>query len=36
VKEISKRHQGRIWLETVAGKGTKFCISISKDLEPNG
>ena len=34
VKEISKRHQGRIWLDTVVGKGSKFCISISKDLEP--
>ena len=36
VKEISKRHQGRIWLETAVEKGTKFCLSISKDLEPNG
>jgi len=36
VKEISKRHQGRIWLDTAVGKGSKFCISISKDLEPNG
>jgi len=36
VKEISKRHQGRIWLDTAIGKGTKFCISISKDLEPTG
>lgn len=36
VKEISKRHQGRIWLDTAAEKGTKFCISISKDLKPNG
>ena len=36
VKEISKRHQGRIWLDTARGKGTKFCISISKGLEPTG
>ena len=36
VKEISKRHQGRIWLETAVEKGTKFYLSISKDLEPNG
>ncbi|MBW2709767.1 MAG: GAF domain-containing protein [Deltaproteobacteria bacterium] len=35
-KEISKRHQGHIWLDVAAGKGTKFCISISKRLEPNG
>ncbi|MCD6294910.1 MAG: sensor histidine kinase, partial [Deltaproteobacteria bacterium] len=35
VKEILKRHQGRIQLDTTAEKGTKFCVSISKDLEPN-
>ncbi len=34
VKEVSKRHQGHIWVDTTVGKGTKFCISISKDLEP--
>lgn len=36
VKEISKRHQGRIWLDTAMGKGTRFYISISKGLEPIG
>jgi len=35
VKEILKRHQGRIQLDTTAEKGTKFFVSISKDLEPN-
>ena len=34
LKEISKRHQGRIRLDTTVKKGTKFCISISKDLAP--
>ena len=36
VKEISKRHQGRVRLDTAIGKGTSFYISISKGLEPSG
>jgi len=32
LKEILKRHQGRIRLDTAIGKGTRFYISISKDL----
>ncbi|MCJ7683998.1 MAG: ATP-binding protein [Desulfobacteraceae bacterium] len=36
VKEISKRHHGRIRLDTAVEKGTKFCISIYKDLEQAG
>jgi K+-sensing histidine kinase KdpD len=33
VKEIVKRHQGRVWVDTDTQKGTTFHISISKALE---
>jgi K+-sensing histidine kinase KdpD len=36
VKEIVKRHQGQVWVDTDTQKGTTFNISISKALEMEG
>ncbi len=33
VKEIAERHQGTVWLDQKGGKGTTFCVSISKKLK---
>ncbi len=33
VKEIIKRHQGQVWVDTDTQKGTTFYISISKTLK---
>ncbi len=35
VKEIAERHCGKVWAESVPGKGTTFYVSLSKDL-PEG
>jgi signal transduction histidine kinase len=36
VKEIVKRHQGQVWVDTDSQKGTTFNISISKALKMAG
>ena len=36
VKEIVKRHQGQVWVDTDTQKGTTFYISISKALKMAG
>lgn len=33
VKEIAERHQGRVWMNSGAEKGTTFFISVSKELK---
>ncbi len=33
VKELTKRHQGDIWVEPTPEKGARFCIAISSELE---
>jgi len=35
VKEIVERHGGRIWIDDGRARGTTFCVSISKDLQPD-
>jgi len=34
VKEMVKRHGGRIWVDTAYRKGARFNLSISEDLKP--
>jgi K+-sensing histidine kinase KdpD len=36
VKEIVKRHQGQVWVDTDTQKGTTFHVSISKTLKMAG
>ena len=33
IREIAERHQGRAWMDSREKKGTRFYISISKDLK---
>lgn len=33
VKELTKRHEGDIWVKPSPGKGARFCISISSELK---
>jgi signal transduction histidine kinase len=35
VKEIVERHGGRVWIENGCSNGATFCVSISKDLQPD-
>ncbi|MFZ7113665.1 MAG: ATP-binding protein [Desulfatiglandales bacterium] len=32
VKETAERHGGKVWVRSAPGKGTKFCVSMRKDL----
>lgn len=32
VKEIAEKHGGTVWVETAPGRGTTFCVTISKHL----
>lgn len=34
VKEIATNHGGRVWAESVPGRGTTFYLSVSKSLRP--
>ena len=35
VREVVKRHQGKVWIDPSGGKGLTICVSISKDLKTN-
>lgn len=32
IREMAKRHQGKVWVESGHQKGARFCVAIPKDL----
>ena len=35
-KEVAKKHQGEVWVDSAAGRGATFYLSIAKRPEPRG
>ena len=33
MKKVMDDHKGKVWIESAAGKGTKFLFTVPKNLE---